>query len=150
MTRRLGTERRRVARIPVNASSPVSVVGARLLDVSSYAMRIESPVALDDGAVMRFRLVVAGEKADVDAKVVNCVPSWRGSRRVYEAGLEFQGLAPAFRERLTETLRSLLLLTEAPKPMPDFSERPWMTFSSPSNAPPQMNRMLVVSICRKS
>jgi hypothetical protein len=40
--------------------------------------------------------------------------------------------------------------TVAPKPMPDFSERFWITFSRPSNAPPQMNRMLVVSICRKS
>jgi hypothetical protein len=32
----------------------------------------------------------------------------------------------------------------------DFSVRFWMTFSRPSKAPPQMNRMLVVSICRKS
>jgi hypothetical protein len=89
----------------------VSVVGARLLDVSCYAMRIESPVALDDGAVMRFRLVVAGETADVDAKVVNCVPAWRKSRRVYEAGLEFCRLPPALRERLAETLRSLSVAT---------------------------------------
>ena len=34
--------------------------------------------------------------------------------------------------------------------MPDASVRFSMTFSRPANAPPQMNRMLVVSICRKS
>ena len=51
---------------------------------------------------------------------------------------------------VVDALRSDLDLTEAPKPMPDFSDRLAMTFSSPSKAPPQMNRMLVVSICRKS
>ena len=42
------------------------------------------------------------------------------------------------------------LRTSAPKPIPDFSERPRMIFSSPSNAPPQMNRMFVVSTWTKS
>jgi hypothetical protein len=43
-----------------------------------------------------------------------------------------------------------LLFTLAPKPMPVFSVRSVMTFSSPSNAPPQMNRMFVVSTWMKS
>ena len=34
--------------------------------------------------------------------------------------------------------------------MPEASVRCSMTFSRPEKAPPQMNRMLVVSICRKS
>jgi hypothetical protein len=106
-SRPTGLERRRVERIPMGPSGQVSVVGARLLDVSCYAMRIESPVALDGGTVLRFRLVVAGEKADVDARVVSCVGSWRGSRRVFEAGLEFQGLPSALRDRLADTLRPL-------------------------------------------
>src|SRR6266704_2028860 len=42
------------------------------------------------------------------------------------------------------------LLTSAPKPMPLFSERLRMIFSRPSNAPPQMNSMFVVSTCTKS
>lgn len=109
--RRMGAERRRVERVPMGASGPVSVVGARLLDVSCYAMRIESPVLLEDGAVLRFRLVVAGEKADVDARVINCVGNWRGSRRVFEVGLEFEGLSPALRDRLADTLRSLSAAT---------------------------------------
>ncbi len=41
-------------------------------------------------------------------------------------------------------------MTSAPKPMPLFSERLRMTFSRPSNAPPQMNRMFVVSTCTNS
>ena len=52
--------------------------------------------------------------------------------------------------KTSETRRSCFVRTVAPKPMPDFSERFWITFSSPSNAPPQMKRILVVSICRKS
>src|SRR5947199_263920 len=41
----------------------VSVVGARLVNISSYGMMIESPVPLEREAVMQFRLVVAGKKA---------------------------------------------------------------------------------------
>ena len=47
-------------------------------------------------------------------------------------------------------LRWALLLTNAPKPMPDASVRFSMTFSKPENAPPQINKILVVSICKKS
>ena len=105
--RPLGAERRRVERVPTGASGPVAVVGARLLDVSCYGMRIESPVLLEGGAVLRFRLLVAGEKADADAKVLSCVGTWRGPRRVFEVGLEFQGLPAALRDRLSGTLRTL-------------------------------------------
>ena len=38
----------------------------------------------------------------------------------------------------------------APKPIEATSMRPWMMSSSPAKAPPQMNRMLVVSTCRNS
>ena len=47
-------------------------------------------------------------------------------------------------------LRSSGLATSAPKPMPVFAVRWRMIFSRPSNAPPQMNRMLVVSTCTNS
>src|SRR5258705_233359 len=46
--------------------------------------------------------------------------------------------------------RSLTLRTLATKPMPLFCVRFAMIFSRPANAPPQMNRMLVVSTCRNS
>jgi PilZ domain len=107
VTPRPGVERRRVARVPVGSGSPVSVVGAQLLDVSCFGMTIESPILLEGGTVMRFRLVVAGEQADLDARVMNCQSSWRGSRRVFEVGLEFQGMPAPLRDRLAEVLRSL-------------------------------------------
>jgi c-di-GMP-binding flagellar brake protein YcgR len=80
----------------------VSVVGARLLNISSYGMMIESPVPLEREAVMQFRLVVAGQKADVDARVAACtaVP---GSRR-YTVGLEFSRIEPEAQERLVRVL----------------------------------------------
>ena len=43
-----------------------------------------------------------------------------------------------------------LVLTSATKPMPTFDERLRMIFSRPANAPPQINRMLLVSTCRNS
>jgi hypothetical protein len=80
----------------------VSVVGARLTHVSSYGMMIESPVPLERDAVLQFRLVVAGEKTDVDARVVECNPV-AGARR-YAAGLEFLNMPPDSQQRLIRVL----------------------------------------------
>ena len=84
------------------ASGAVSVVGAALVNVSSYGMMIESPVPLERESVMQFRLVVAGQKTDVDARVAACtaVP---GARR-YTVGLEFVRMAPEAQERLARAL----------------------------------------------
>jgi hypothetical protein len=81
---------------------PVSVVGAGLVNVSSYGMMIESPVPLEREAVMQFRLVVAGEKTDVDARVAACTPV-PGARR-YAVGLEFVRIAPEAQQRLVRVL----------------------------------------------
>ena len=45
---------------------------------------------------------------------------------------------------------SSLLLTSAVNPMPPFSERLRIILSSPAKAPPQINRMLLVSTCKNS
>jgi hypothetical protein len=101
-----GLERRRAERVPMPASGGVvSVVGARLVNVSPYGMMIESPVPLKSDAVLPFRLVVAGTKADVEARVVACAPL-PGARR-YGAGLEFSRIAAEVRARLTEVLATL-------------------------------------------
>jgi c-di-GMP-binding flagellar brake protein YcgR len=88
-----------VARV---AGGAVSVMGARLVKISSYGMMIESPVPLEREAVLQFRLVVAGQKADVDARVAACtaVP---GSRR-YAVGLEFSRIEPETQQRLIRVL----------------------------------------------
>jgi hypothetical protein len=81
----------------------VSVVGASLATVSPYGMMIVSPVPLEPGAILNFRLVVAGVKTDVEARVVACARLAGGGRR-HGAGLEFTRIAPEARARLTEVL----------------------------------------------
>jgi hypothetical protein len=80
----------------------VSVVGAALVNVSSYGMMIESPFPLERDAVMQFRLVVGGHKTDVDARVAACTPV-PGARR-YAVGLEFVRIAPEAQARLAQVL----------------------------------------------
>jgi len=81
----------------------VSVVGASVACVSPYGMLIVSPVPLEPGAVLPLRLVVAGVKTDVEARVVDCARLARGGRR-YGAGLEFTRIAPETRARLADVL----------------------------------------------
>jgi hypothetical protein len=83
-------------------SPAVSVVGAALVNVSSYGMMIESPVPLERESVMQFRLVVAGQKTDVDARVAAC-SALPGTRR-YAVGLEFVRIAPDAQQRLVRIL----------------------------------------------
>ena len=71
---------------------------------------------------------------------------------VQAAGIELVfGLACVFVLVLRRReARSLADFTSAPKPTARCPMRSAITRSSPSNAPPQMNRMLLVSICRNS
>ena len=65
-----GFERRRAERLPVPPRGfAVSVVGARLVNISGYGMMIESLVPLEHDARMDFRLVIAGEKLDLEARI---------------------------------------------------------------------------------
>ena len=64
-------ERRRAKRIAMTPpANPVSVVGARIIDVSPYGMMIESPVAISPDAVLPFRIVVEGHSSDVSCRVI--------------------------------------------------------------------------------
>jgi PilZ domain-containing protein len=99
-----GLERRRAERVPMApAGGVVSVVGARLVNVSPHGMMIESPVALRSDAILQFRLMVAGTRADVEARVVACAPL-HGARRRYGAGLEFSRISPEVRALLAQVL----------------------------------------------
>lgn len=99
-----GMERRRAERVPMPAAGgPVSVVGARLIDVSPYGMMIESPLAMSQDAVLQFRLSVAGQKADVSARVA-CCTSRAGGRHSYGVGLEFLDLPASVRDQIREVL----------------------------------------------
>ena len=82
---------------------PVSVAGARLLDVSPYGMQIESPVALSSDALMEFRLQVRGGKHDVEARVAGC-RAVVGARRAFGVGLEFTRVPDGFRDLVRDVL----------------------------------------------
>lgn len=82
----------------------VSVVGACLVNVSAYGMMIESPAPLEIDAVLQFRLIVAGEKADIEARVAVCAPRREGKRRIFGVGLEFVRIPAGDQERLTRVL----------------------------------------------
>jgi Tfp pilus assembly protein PilZ len=110
----LGLNRRRSERIPMPPSGgTIAVVGARLVNVSAYGMMIESPMPLNVDALMPFRLVVAGHKADVEARVAACTPHDDGGRRRYGVGLEFIGISEDLRERIRQTLHAHLGIAPA-------------------------------------
>jgi PilZ domain len=99
-----GRERRRAARVVMPASgAPVSVVGARLIDVSPYGMMIESPLAMAEEAVLMFRLAIEGRKADISARVACCLPR-PGTRHAYGVGLEFLNLDEGVRGQIRDAL----------------------------------------------
>lgn len=98
-------ERRRAARLPVSAlGDVVSVVGARLLNASRYGMLIESPVPMARDAVLSLRLTIAGQAADVEARVAQCNP--QPGLRAYGVGLEFVRFDAADLERLERALNT--------------------------------------------
>jgi hypothetical protein len=99
-----GPERRRWTRVPMAPTGgPVSVMGARLIDVSPYGMMIESPVAMKEDAVLQFRLAVEGRKTDVSARVA-CCTARAGARHAYGVGLEFVNLPGEVREQIRDVL----------------------------------------------
>jgi hypothetical protein len=106
-----GLNRRRAERIPMPPTGGVvSVVGGRILDVSPYGMLIETPVPMERDAVIPLRLVVAGEKMDVETRVAACTlrdPGGPGKRKVFGVGLEFTEIRSEFQERLRHVLASL-------------------------------------------
>ena len=101
-------DRRRGPRIPIaELEGAVSVVGAKLINVSLYGMMIESPVALEPESVLRLRLVIHGHKSDIEARVAGCTLGATGIRKRFGVGLEFLDIPAESRERLQKTLAQL-------------------------------------------
>ncbi len=100
-----GLDRRRAPRIPVDQLAiAVSVVGARLVNLSLFGMMIESPVPLEREAILSFRLVIGGYKGDVEARVAACTLGAAGPARRYGIGLEWVTLPTEVREHLRRAL----------------------------------------------
>jgi Tfp pilus assembly protein PilZ len=101
-----GVERRRAPRLePGDLAEPVLVIGSRLVNIGPQGLMLEAPVPLAPDSTLHLRLLVGGERADVDVRVCGCVP--RGGRgRSWGVGVEFQNLDPVTRERLERALGS--------------------------------------------
>jgi hypothetical protein len=101
-------ERRRVPRIPAETLAvPVSVVGARLVNLSLFGMMIESPVPLEREAIMKFRLSIGSYKGDAEARVAASTVRDRGPVRRFGIGLEFAALSTEMRDHLRRALGPL-------------------------------------------
>jgi Tfp pilus assembly protein PilZ len=101
-----GIERRRALRAdPDELAERVSVVGTRLVNISHDGLMIEAPVPLDPDSTLKLRLVVAGLKSELEARVAQCRPRGRGGRR-WGVGVEFTRVPREMRERLTQVLRT--------------------------------------------
>lgn len=98
-----GLERRRAERITLDGA-PVAMVGARLVNASLYGMMIESPVPLEREAILPLRLVIRGEKADIEARVAATWPL-PGPKREFGVGLELTQMEESARERLAKVLQ---------------------------------------------
>ena len=98
-----GLERRRAPRMAPPSSPRISVVGARLLNASPFGMMIESPVAMAPEAILRLRLVIAGDKFDIEARVAECspLPAHPGA---WGVGLEFAQLPQGALDKLRAAL----------------------------------------------
>jgi hypothetical protein len=100
-----GVERRRAPRLePEELAEPVLVVGSRLLNIASGGLMLEAPIPLSPDSSLDLRLVVAGDRTDVHARVRACVPRSAGRRQVWAVGVEFENLDPVARARLERAL----------------------------------------------
>jgi Tfp pilus assembly protein PilZ len=82
----------------------VSVVGARLVDISQNGMLLEAPVPLVPDTHLRLRLVVGGVKAEVETRVAHSRRRNRTGSRPWGVGLEFAEVPAEVRDRLTRAL----------------------------------------------
>lgn len=101
-----GIERRRAQRLePEDLAEPVFVVGSRLVNIGPGGLMMETPIPLAPQTTVHLRLVVGGQRADVQARVAACVPRARGSSRGWGVGVEFTSVPKPARERLARALR---------------------------------------------
>lgn len=100
-----GIERRRAVRcVPDDLAEPLSVVGARLLDVSPFGLQIEAGVPLAPGSSLHLQVLVGGTKAEVEARVADCRRRGTPAGRAFGVGLELTHVPEALRSRLARAL----------------------------------------------
>ncbi len=81
------------------------MVGSRLLNIGRGGLMLEAPIALAPESTLHLRLLLGGQRADVDARVCACVERGTGRRRSWGVGLQFESLPPEAAARLDRALR---------------------------------------------
>ena len=100
-----GVERRLAPRLePHDLSEPVLVIGSRLVNIGPGGLMLEAPIPLAPESTLHLRLVLGGERAEVEARVRGCAPRSQGRGRAWGVGVQFENLEPAARERLERAL----------------------------------------------
>lgn len=100
-----GVERRLAPRLePDELSEPVFVIGSRLVNIGLGGLMLEAPVPLALESTLHLRLVLGGERTEVDARVRGCAPRSHGRGPAWGVGVQFENLQPAVRERLERAL----------------------------------------------
>jgi Tfp pilus assembly protein PilZ len=100
-----GVERRLAPRLePDDLGEPVVVIGSRLVNIGRGGLMLEAPVPLALESLLHLRLVVGGERTEVDARVRGCTPRSHERRQAWGVGVQFENLDPAARERLERAL----------------------------------------------
>ena len=100
-----GVERRLAPRLePDELSEPVLVIGSRLVNIGPGGLMLEAPVPLAPESALHLRLVLGGERAEVDARVRGCCPALARAPPGWGVGVQFENLEPAARERLERAL----------------------------------------------
>jgi hypothetical protein len=101
-----GVARRRAPRAePEELVERISVVGTRLVNISRLGVLLEAPVPLAPDSTLRLRLVVAGVKSELEARVAQCHRREPVGRR-WRIGVEFKEVPREMRERLARVLRT--------------------------------------------
>ena len=90
--------------LPDELAEPVSVVGARLVDISRDGLLLEAPVPLPPQSTLRLRLVVGGVKSELETRVASSRRRALGGRYPWGVGVEFKDMPVDVRERLTRAL----------------------------------------------
>ena len=89
---------------PDELAEPVSVVGARLLNISRDGLLLEAPVPLSPHSSLRLRLVVGGVKTELETRVADCRRRPLEGGRPWGVGVEFTDVPEDVRERLARAL----------------------------------------------
>jgi len=102
-----GVERRRSPRRdPGELGESVSVIGARLIDISRHGLQMEAPVPLAPHSTLRLRLLFGAVRTEVEVRVAACRRRPVNRGRPWGIGAEFVEMSSEASDHLNRALDS--------------------------------------------